>query len=72
MLRLKKDRNYILVLLTSLKFLHDKHKYFFEKNNREFQGGPGSSEPFLEGKLEILLEKENIEKEKENIVDERI
>ena len=55
MFNLKKNEDYVLILLERFKYLRDDNKSLSEKVDQKFPGQPSCSEQHLEGKLREIL-----------------
>ena len=55
MSNLKKNEDYVLILLERLKHLRDENKSLSEKVDQKFPGQPSSYKQHLEGKLRKIL-----------------
>lgn len=55
MSNLKKNEDYVLILLERLKYLRDENKFLSQKVDQKFPGQPSCSQQCLEGKLRKIL-----------------
>ena len=55
MSNLKKNEDYVLILLERLKYLRDENKFLSQKVDQKFPDQPSCSQQCLEGKLRKIL-----------------